>query len=356
MHSLLTISVTSALSRQSKHFGGQLLKKLIIGRYKGKLYEVTLTSNGRGTLSGENTYPPALLDDGGLDVAHGPDGTLFVARNGDDQIIYHKPEQPSSAVLKIMSVFPRRGPKGGGSKLTIYGYNLDDVTSVLVGGNPCPLNPGKTFSKLTCTLPAGAGKQSVVVIAGSSSDAFDGAYWYTAAEIDQPPPPPPPPPTNPSPTNPPPTLSPPTNPPPTNPPPPPSSLTITGFYFVELKSPWRDLSPVNGCSTCVTAGQPFNIRAETSIKDDKQSVKLTILKNNVLQATRTENVYPYALFGDNAGQYLPSTGTVSLSPGTYVVRAEPFFLPNAPSGAKGTPGEATFTVPGRRRGLGLSLQ
>lgn len=62
---------------QTEHFGGQLRGQLIIGRYKGALYNVKLSSDGKGALFREN-FPSKLVpdSDGGLDVTQGPDGTV----------------------------------------------------------------------------------------------------------------------------------------------------------------------------------------------------------------------------------------------------------------------------------------
>lgn len=62
---------------QGDHFGGALRGQLILGRYKGQLYNVKLTNGG--TSAGEvDTFPGQLTALGGLDVTQGPDGTIRI--------------------------------------------------------------------------------------------------------------------------------------------------------------------------------------------------------------------------------------------------------------------------------------
>ena len=62
---------------------------------------------------------PVLLDvNGGLDVTMAPDGTLFVAKNGEKKVIYLEPLELEDPNLVVKSVFPRRGLQAGGTRLT----------------------------------------------------------------------------------------------------------------------------------------------------------------------------------------------------------------------------------------------
>lgn len=168
---------------QTAHFGGQLRGQLIIGRYKGALYHVKLSSDGKGALFRES-IPPKLVSsaDGGLDVVQGPDGSLFVAQNDAGSVIYHKPNEPASSLLKVLSVYPRRGHIDGGTTLSIYGLKFGSsaaALSVIVGGRGCPVISAKD-TKITCTLPAGIGKTDVVVTNSQAleSDTLKEAYRY----------------------------------------------------------------------------------------------------------------------------------------------------------------------------------
>ena len=164
---------------QTAHFGGQLRGQLIIGRYKGALYHVKLSSDGKGALFRES-IPPKLVssNDGGLDVVQGPDGSLFVAQNDAGSVIYHKPNEPSTSLLKVLSVFPRRGHIDGGTTLSIFGLKFGSSASnlsVTVGGLGCPIISAKD-TKITCTLPAGLGKADVMVTNSQAleSDTLNG--------------------------------------------------------------------------------------------------------------------------------------------------------------------------------------
>lgn len=165
------------------HFGGQLRGQLIIGRYKGALYHVKLSSDGRGALF-RDSFAPKLVSsgDGGLDVVQGPDGSLFVAKNDAGSVIFHKPNEPPASLLKVLSVFPRRGHIDGGTPLHIYGQKFGSSLgnlSVTVGGLGCPIVSAKN-NKITCVLPAGLGKADVMVTNSQSleSDTLMQGYRF----------------------------------------------------------------------------------------------------------------------------------------------------------------------------------
>ena len=104
-------------------------------------------------------YPPVLIEEGALDIVQGPDGTLFTAAHSQNAIKFYAPDEEGarSEILKIKSVFPRRGPEQGSSTLTIYGDNLylGGFPSVTVGGKSCAVQNPSDDSKITCTLPQG---------------------------------------------------------------------------------------------------------------------------------------------------------------------------------------------------------
>jgi hypothetical protein len=162
---------------QTRHFGGQLRGQLLIGRYKGALYHVALSKDGRAVV-GELQV---LTEAGGLDVTQGPDGTLFVVQNAKGQVMFHSPNEPALGKLYVTSVFPRRGPAEGGSILTLFGEKFGSNPSVTVGGKNCAVqsNNGK---KMTCKLPAGSGKADVVVKSGGETDTFPEAYRYISGK------------------------------------------------------------------------------------------------------------------------------------------------------------------------------
>lgn len=115
-------------------------------------------------------------------MTQGPDGSLFVAKNDEGSVIYHKPNEAVAPLLKVLSVFPRRGHLDGGTTLTIYGQKFSSNTgdlSVTVGGLGCPIISAST-EKIKCTLPAGLGKADVMVTNSQSlqSDTLMEGYRY----------------------------------------------------------------------------------------------------------------------------------------------------------------------------------
>lgn len=344
----------------ARWFGQQLWHQLIVGKWRGDLRNCKLSPNGASTVSGLGSFPPQLLSQGGLDVTLGPDGTLFVAGNGAgiQKIFYHRPvETVPPPGLMIMSVFPRRGPKSGGSTMSIYCQNLDASAgvSVTVGGNECT-NPVASGQKITCKIPEGAGKVDVVVTTGVNAvDAYEGAFRYTNTQPGITPPPPPP---TPSPPPPPPTPSPPPPPPPTQAPPPtPTSFGVTSFVFVDTITD-NDIGDVSSCNGCFAANQEVNIRAEVFGGGSIGSVGFELSPPGGVSVpwsnsfnSRTENAAPYALFGDNNGNY----GGYVMPEGTYRLVATAYSGPNR-SGNGGGSFELDFTVSHSRRRSFLRLR
>jgi glucose/arabinose dehydrogenase len=173
---LLKASFNGIAEFETNHFGGQLRGHIILGRYQGELWHATLTPDGRSIINNV----AVLVEDGGLDVTQGPDGTLFVAQNFKNKIIYHKPSESSWLYIKVKSVFPRRGGYQGGTPLSIFGENFNTfgTPTVTVGGKDCPLIGSASYSKITCTLPAGVGKADVVVSAGDEYNTLEDGYRY----------------------------------------------------------------------------------------------------------------------------------------------------------------------------------
>jgi glucose/arabinose dehydrogenase len=173
---MLPSSTDGIIEFDSAHFGGQLRGDLIVGNYRGKLYRLKLDPTGESIVTG----PTILVDGGDLDLAQGPDGTLFVAQIAKNKIIYHKPSEPAAISVTLKSVFPRRGPLLGGTLFSLYGELLISAgtsTTVTVGGKPCPL-VSSSATKLVCTLPPGAGLVAVAVSYAGSTSTLSKAYRY----------------------------------------------------------------------------------------------------------------------------------------------------------------------------------
>lgn len=174
---ILPSSTNGIIEFQTNHFEGKLRGDLILGRYKGGLYHISLTEGGRDV---KKKLPGILARKGGIGIAQGPSGALFVARNDAGEVVYHSPDELPSTDLEIKGVFPRRGPQAGGSMLSIYGENLlkFGTPAVAVGGKPCPLVGQVSESKIRCRLPGGSGKVDIIVSAGAESAPFLSGYRY----------------------------------------------------------------------------------------------------------------------------------------------------------------------------------
>lgn len=173
----LKSSTNGIIEFQSDHFYGQLRGDLILGRYKGGLFRAELSDDGRSV----KRNPRRLDSNGGLTLTQGPDGTLFVVKNDEGQVTYLSPnESIATDDIDIKSIFPRRGPRAGGSILTIYGDNLDwqGVPTVKMGNKACPLVGAATSSKISCRIPSGTGTVDIVVKSGPQSDTFSRGYRY----------------------------------------------------------------------------------------------------------------------------------------------------------------------------------
>jgi len=332
---ILPASSNGLCEFETEHFAGQLRGNLIIGRWKGELYNVVLSRDGLSTEKATSDYPPILIEEGALDIVQGPDGTLFTAKHSGNLIKFYKPDEATSMGLKVKSVFPRRGPQSGGSTLTIYGDNLytSGFPSVTVGGNVCEVHSPTGDAKITCTLPAGTGTADIKVTAGLQSDVFKGGYRYVSVDqggrSDSIPSDPSPAPMA--------MLS----SPPEAPPPPVQSLSqapasfqsrtedtfstadslvVWAFVWVNTETN-KDIGPVTAiCDACFDLSIPVTIRADTW--GEVNSVKMTL--DGPLQFGAIENDMPHALFGDRRWDY---QGKV-FEKGTYTVTAQAFSEPD----------------------------
>ena len=168
----LPSSTNGIVEFETAHFGGQLLRNLIVGQYQGNLYRIVLNESG-GVAFG----PSVLSEEGGLDVTQGPDGTLFVAQIESSTILYHRPVELPSVSLLVKAIYPRRGPSEGGTVLSVYGENFGGQPSVLVGSKPCPV-VSSFPSMLECVLPPGSGAVDVAVSVGPDASILQDSYRY----------------------------------------------------------------------------------------------------------------------------------------------------------------------------------
>lgn len=285
---ILQPSSNGVIEYDSNHFGGQLRGRLVIARYLGELWTVALSDDGETALS-----DPVLLDvNGGLDVTMAPDGTLFVAKNGEKKVIYIEPLELENPNLVVKSVFPRRGLQAGGTRLHIYGKHLNEfgTPTVRVGGLDCPLNGPITNRKLTCILPSGNGAADIVVTANNGqTSTFERGYRYITAGL-------------------PPTVA--VSPLPT--------ISYIGRFVLVDATTNQDVAGGLDCTpiACTGSATYLNIRAETSGPVD--SVIMTL--SGPKEYDNRDYTAPYTIFGDLNNDYVGSM----LPAGDYTITAQIF--------------------------------
>jgi len=152
---------------------------LIYGKYTSHLYRLILRADGKGVIP-QSDPPLRLVGEKGLGVTQAPDGSLFQPQFSLSKVVVHIPDERSTNLVKVNSVFPRRGPVAGGSTLTLYGKNLKQngkTTTVRVGGTNCPIQ-SSTAVKIKCTLPGGSGTVDITVSVGTESYVFRRGYRF----------------------------------------------------------------------------------------------------------------------------------------------------------------------------------
>lgn len=97
----------------------------------------------------------------------------------ENQIIYHKPDEPTPNTPYILSAFPFRGPLSGGNQILISGFNFSTSPIVKIGGKNCSVISA-TNNKVTCNVPAGdsLGNVNVEIAQGSQTVSLSNGYRY----------------------------------------------------------------------------------------------------------------------------------------------------------------------------------
>lgn len=101
-----------------------------------------------------------------------------------------------------------------------------------------------------------------------------------------------------------------------------------------------DLGPVT-CGNCIPSGTPVNIRADVFGEELIGSVGFTLERpsGSGVPSSRVENVVPFAMFGDNNGNY----AGFELPSGSYKITATAYSGPSQ-TGQSGGDLEVDFTV------------
>jgi hypothetical protein len=163
---------------RSNHFNGQMRGNLIVSKYTGGLRRIILTPDGTAVLPQSDPEIP-IGGNNGLDVTQAPNGNLIDARFDRNEMYYFKPNEPSSEVLQVKSVFPFRGGVAGGGKIMIFGDNFAAGATVQIGNNDCSNVNVISSTKIECIIPGGYfGNVDVAVTIGEITDTFPNSYKY----------------------------------------------------------------------------------------------------------------------------------------------------------------------------------
>lgn len=169
-------------------FGGQMQGDLLMAAWvNSELHRVKLSPDGRSVV--EHTTLATGLQNA-LDVAVGPDGTIYVAEYGANRITYFKPDETPVNDISVTSIQPAAGPVGGGQAVTITGTNFTTSaeTTVTIGGQPATNVVVHNSTTITAVTPANtAGAKDVTVTNSIGSATLAGGYQYATGGGTTPP-------------------------------------------------------------------------------------------------------------------------------------------------------------------------
>ncbi|HEU5323884.1 MAG TPA: PQQ-dependent sugar dehydrogenase, partial [Methylomirabilota bacterium] len=115
-------------------FEGQMQGDLLYVNWNSsELRRVRLSADGRSVA--EDTLLASGLGQA-LDVAVGPDGTVYVAEYAGNKVTFFKPDETPVSSITVASVQPSGGPLAGGQAVTITGTNFTTSadTAVTIDG------------------------------------------------------------------------------------------------------------------------------------------------------------------------------------------------------------------------------
>jgi glucose/arabinose dehydrogenase len=181
----LSSSTNGIVEFQTNHFGGLMRGNLVVCKYQDGLKRIILTPDGRGVESVSVTgitlpTAPEGGGDDGLDVTQAPNGNLILGKYGVNALDVLVPLELPITDLRVVGVFPRRGPLTGGSRISIFGNNFGSEVTVLLGGKQCSKLQVIGTSRITCEIPIGdsLGTVDLSVSSDSGSSTFSRAYRY----------------------------------------------------------------------------------------------------------------------------------------------------------------------------------
>ncbi|MEO1652891.1 MAG: PKD domain-containing protein, partial [Bacteroidota bacterium] len=119
---------------------------------------------------------------------------------------------------------------------------------------------------------------------------------------------------------------------------PPAGSRVTEFRLINAQSD-QDLGPLNNNVLLAPSDLGTRFLSVQAITDPNEVGSVVFELTGPVSRTQTENILPYALFGDNNGDY----NGVNLPDGTYTLSATPYSGKKA-SGVAGTPLSIVFTI------------
>lgn len=173
-------ATTAILEYTANTFGGGLRSDLLLGQIatsgaSGKLFRVQLAKNGVVKKMFE------LTGWSGADMAMSGEGNLIMPRVYENKIVMLKAIEKDPGIIVVTSVWPCRGRKIGGNKVTVTGWGLKPGTEILIGGKTC-INLkiiGSNGRKVKCIVPPGSGKVAVIAKIGNKASGTSGfEYMY----------------------------------------------------------------------------------------------------------------------------------------------------------------------------------
>lgn len=169
-------------------FSGQMAGDLLyVSWVDGTLHRVRLTPDGLGVAE-DLTLASGFVNP--LDVAVGPDGTIYVAEWGGHRISYLTPDLTAAPPVSLSAVAPNAGSIGGGTAVTIsgQGFTTSADTTVTIGGAAATSVVVHNDTTITAVTPAGlAGAADVTVVNSRGTATRAGGYFFSEGGGTMPP-------------------------------------------------------------------------------------------------------------------------------------------------------------------------
>lgn len=176
---ILPSSMNGITEYTANYFAGRLRGNLIVAKYGDELFRFALTPDGNDVVAESKTGIVFPGTDRALALTVAPDGSICEARYSSGTLVAQRPIEPASTTMRVVSVFPFRGPSTGGNVLTIYGFNFKAPVSVTAGSLSCTNVKVVSTRQVDCTLPGGTpGLINVIITQSTTRSEFSQGYRY----------------------------------------------------------------------------------------------------------------------------------------------------------------------------------